>query len=61
MADAGSDELRTVAFFRNAALVCVFDEPLALVGSRVLMTPPPDAEDSPSTSVEAAEAATDLG
>jgi quercetin dioxygenase-like cupin family protein len=42
VANAGAGELRTVIFFPNAALVSVFDEPLAPVGSRVLVTPPPD-------------------
>jgi quercetin dioxygenase-like cupin family protein len=42
LANAGSDELRTVAFFPNAALVSVFDDVLSPVESRVLVTPPPD-------------------
>jgi oxalate decarboxylase/phosphoglucose isomerase-like protein (cupin superfamily) len=42
LANAGSDELRTVAFFPNAALVSVFDDILSRVQSRVLITPPPD-------------------
>lgn len=40
LANDGAGELRTVIFFPNAALVSVFDEPLAPVGSRVLVTPP---------------------
>lgn len=42
LANAGFDELRTVAFFPNAALVSVFDDVLSPVESRVLVTPPPD-------------------
>ncbi len=44
LANAGSDELRTVAFFPNAALVSVFDDVLSPVESRVLVTPPPPDE-----------------
>jgi mannose-6-phosphate isomerase-like protein (cupin superfamily) len=54
LANAGSDELRTVAFFPNAALVSVFDDVLSPVESRVLVTPPPEA-DSTDTLVEAVE------
>ena len=55
LANAGLDELRTVAFFPNAAFVSVFDEILSPVGSRLLITPPPEMY-SPDISVEAAEA-----
>ncbi len=54
LANAGSDELHTVAFFPNAAFVSVFDDVLSPVESRVLITPPPevDAPDSPVEGVE---------
>lgn len=42
IANVGSGELRTVAFFPNAAVVSVFDEVLSPVESRVLVVPPPD-------------------
>ena len=54
LANAGSDELRTVAFFPNAALVSVFDDVLSPVESRVLVTPPPEASPT-DTLVEAIE------
>ena len=54
LANAGPDELRTVAFFPNAALVSVFDEILSPVESRVLITPPPevDSAETPGEVVE---------
>lgn len=51
---AGSDELRTAAFFPNAALVSVFDDVLFPVEGRVPVTPPPEA-DLPNTPVETVE------
>ncbi|MDQ4043482.1 MAG: cupin domain-containing protein [Actinomycetota bacterium] len=54
LSNAGSEELRTVAFFPNAAFVSIFDEILSPVGSRVLITPPPDA-DSAGIPIETAE------
>ena len=54
LANGGPDELRTVAFFPNAAFISVFDDVLSPVGSRVLITPPPEAP-PPDISVEAVE------
>ena len=44
LANAGSDELRTLAFLPNAAFVSVFDDILSPVESRVLIAPPPETD-----------------
>ena len=54
LSNAGPEELHTVAFFPNAAFISVFNDVLSRVGSRVLITLPPDANLS-DISVETVE------
>ncbi len=56
--NVGEVTLRVVGFFPSAAVVTIFDEPLAPMNLKVMVmgAPPPDAEESPGALVEGAEA-----
>ncbi len=56
--NVGEVTLRVVGFFPSAAVVTIFDEPLAPMNVKVMVmgAPPPDAEEAQAALVDAAEA-----
>lgn len=56
--NVGEVTLRVVGFFPSAAVVTIFDEPLAPMNAKVLVmgAPPPDTEETQGASVDADEA-----
>ena len=56
--NVGEGRLRVVGFLSSAAVVTIFDEPLAPLNAKVLVmgAPPPDAQEAQAVLVDASEA-----